>query len=209
LVLLGTPSGLLDYANEKLHVYSAAVCMATVCIVTPTSLLRDLALSGLETAIQLFSGAMDALPRSMATTNLEFLKYLRSQAMNKIAATTSVNTAEHSLNMQSSPESTNAHLEVVGWRTRLIRLASEKRRAGLEDPPVAQTVGSQTNASWPQNGVLALPMNEGDVADGAEVVERQWEFAFPQDLSLPSENLLFPGSSSPDLVGTACSQQHC
>ncbi|OCF40130.1 hypothetical protein I317_06081 [Kwoniella heveanensis CBS 569] len=105
-----------------LHAYSAAVCMATVCIVTPNSPLVELCMSFLETAINLFSAAQDALPQRVAKRNLDFLKRLRDHAIAKTASGGADFDGPVEVTSEASPTATAQHLEVIGWRTRLIQL---------------------------------------------------------------------------------------
>lgn len=160
-------------------------------------------MSCLETTIQLFEGALESLPRSLTSGNLDFLKFLRSQARAKIAAVGAVASVNQTSNAQMSPAMTANHLEMVGWTTRLVRLAKtgvdwteppsiascDNQGGQWTDPTISMptqppSLGQPSYALW--NGI-------GDDPASAPLV--------PPFHGLPSEGVMFPRADSPDMVG--------
>ncbi|WVF67473.1 hypothetical protein IAT40_002229 [Kwoniella sp. CBS 6097] len=169
-----------------LHAYSSAVCMATVCIVTPQSPLVGLCMSFLETAINLFAAAEDSLPQRVAKRNLDFLRWLRERAVTKTRSGHADPGGPQADLSESSPSATAEHLEVIGWRTRLIQLGAAGSHVA-QVPLVPSRPRSQPD--------------EGDrhVAKVADYVGGSVPNLVPEDGSSHAF-IPFPGIDSPDIL---------
>lgn len=113
------------------HAFSGAVCMATVCILSPGSALVTLAMSELESVISLLHSILASLPRPELKKNLAWLLQLRERAQAKISAAA----APIPSPQDAAEEDAFEHLSLVGWRTRLIQLGEGRPRENVPSMP--------------------------------------------------------------------------
>ncbi|KAL1408563.1 hypothetical protein Q8F55_005376 [Vanrija albida] len=124
------------------HAFSSAVCMATVCAVSPTSPLVTLAMAELESVINLLQSILSSLPHRELRKNLDWLLRLRERAKAKTLAARNAAANHDSSSTAGEPDGPAAkdpeeHLMLVGWRTRLIELGEGRPQVTIVDmPPV-------------------------------------------------------------------------
>ncbi|ORX41278.1 hypothetical protein BD324DRAFT_613935 [Kockovaella imperatae] len=102
------------------HLFTAAVCVGTLILRNPQSVLAQFALGQIDQAIDLFSAVLKHNPSPSMVQNREWLVRLRQRAVAKI----SHESHKPSTN-DTSPASYEGEedLELLGWRTRLIEQA--------------------------------------------------------------------------------------
>ncbi|EJT45626.1 hypothetical protein A1Q1_05775 [Trichosporon asahii var. asahii CBS 2479] len=127
------------------HAFSGAVCMATVCILSPGSALVTLAMTELESVIALLHSILASLPRPELRKNLAWLLQLRERAQAKISA------AAAPAPSPQPAEDAFEHLSLVGWRTRLIQLGEGRPREPVPSMPAASL---PEPADWYDNTLL-------------------------------------------------------
>ncbi|WOO82885.1 putative transcriptional regulatory protein [Vanrija pseudolonga] len=124
------------------HAFSSAVCMATVCAVSPTSPLVTLAMAELESVINLLQSILSSLPHRELRKNLDWLLRLRERAKAKTLAARNAAANHESGSTEGEPDGPAAkdpeeHLMLVGWRTRLIELGEGRPQVNIVAmPPV-------------------------------------------------------------------------
>ncbi len=142
----------------QVHIFSAAVCLSMVIIVSPTSPLAKLALSELESVISLFTQVNTVQAGRRMRMNLRWLQRLRTQALHKMNSAASHRGHPPAENV--SQEDAALH---VGWRTRLIQQGEHRAK------DVASSMQAQgfVVPQLPQPGHMAnsLPLEE----DGADL----------------------------------------
>jgi L-2-hydroxyglutarate oxidase LhgO len=106
--------------------FSAAACLATVCIASPTCSVADAAMRDIDLLFSLLTSARDAMPASWFRRDVDWFVQLRNKAL---AAKAQAQTQSHIREVDNGPSpETDAELEIVGWRTKLV-----KRSERVED----------------------------------------------------------------------------
>ena len=113
--------------DTQTHVFSAAVCLSTIPIVSPQTALTGLAMSYLDTAIALSREVQDVLPQRSLQENLGWLIRLRERAwkrMNEVHLNDmdASNPLELTIPERPIEPDVAEHLSLVGWRTKLVEL---------------------------------------------------------------------------------------
>ncbi|GFZ46004.1 hypothetical protein JCM24511_03738 [Saitozyma sp. JCM 24511] len=112
---------------HALFAHLTATCLATVCVINPTSPLASLALSEIETVISLSQAISTSQPRRGLKQSIDWLLWLQTKARARVLEVQGKSPLESMLSTAipsvSSPvDNAEEHLSLVGWRTRLIRL---------------------------------------------------------------------------------------
>jgi hypothetical protein len=100
------------------HAFSAAACLATVCIISPGCALVDLALRDLSVIIDLLPFVKDALPREAIQKDADWLTFLQQKAISAVQSHRRPTPLSRSNSIQADKD---AHLDIIGGKTRLIK----------------------------------------------------------------------------------------
>nr|XP_018263450.1 uncharacterized protein I303_03319 [Kwoniella dejecticola CBS 10117]OBR85608.1 hypothetical protein I303_03319 [Kwoniella dejecticola CBS 10117] len=145
------------------HVFNSAVCVGTLALRDPHNPLANFALIQIESAIRLMTSLIQnggSSPRSLK--NLQWLVQLRTRAMSKLETKADQNSNSTPGNESDDPE----HVEVLGWRTRLVERASQNRQTAktIESPTSVQATEALLN-SFDVNNIF--PLQQGQSLPGS------------------------------------------
>ncbi|GFZ52287.1 hypothetical protein JCM24511_10060 [Saitozyma sp. JCM 24511] len=153
------------------HAFNAAVCMGTLILQSPQNALTPFALAQIDTAISLYTTAVQARVSPRMVKNLQWLFRLRQRAQERISRAQALPGS----NREDPPSEDEDDIELIGWRTRLIQRAAKGTQTattissntpGLSNAtPSPHTVMTQTIAQ-------ALQQHFGPGDDGAPPEDR-------------------------------------
>ena len=163
------------------HLFTAAVCVGTLILRHPQSVLAQFALSQIDQAIVLFAAVIKHNPSPSMLQNHEWLTRLRARAITKISHEASKFPSRDSLASSTSVDG-EEDVELLGWRTRLIEQAGAGgHRArnivpGRVDPPSAPPMANPGPATGTfgemSSGNSPLPLAV------AEVLQQHLDYTF-------------------------------
>ena len=110
--------------TTQYHLFTAAVCVGTLILRNPQSVLAQFALSQIDQAINLFSAVLKHNPSPSMVQNHEWLVRLRQRAVVKIS-----NEGQRPNQGDGQSLEGEEDVELLGWRTRLIEQAGAGHRA--------------------------------------------------------------------------------
>ncbi|OAA59728.1 Transcription factor [Niveomyces insectorum RCEF 264] len=155
--------------NFWYHVFGSALCVGTLVLRHPGHPMAAFVLSQIDAAIALFTSLVQngaSTPRYQR--NLQWLQKLRSRAAAKMA-TVSAQNVQHAQNTASMAEAhtdqaaeDGEDVELIGWRTRLIRQADRHRQTTSSKMP-----GLAADNTTPN--MVASNTPNGSVNDGLMV----------------------------------------
>ncbi len=189
------------------NTFSAAVCLATMCIISPASPLVDLALSKVDEVVSLFTTVLPTFPGGGLRKNLKCLVWLREQYCQKaIDPTFSQSLVSDASTMRlASPspvDATGEHMSLVGWKTRLVEFGEDRQGAVITQPRSSNGDQQQSLfslAATPgldvQYSAAPLPSEEGNLHIGPS-------YQPCQPLGAESANFIPEGWSATAFVGS-------
>ena len=123
--------------------FSAAICLATVCLVSPQNPLVDLCLSDVTDVVAMYQAIRDAYPGGALRENLQCLQYLLQRIHGRISQTDPYRPFLSNIIPTSDEQSAGGvggddPMDLVGWKTRLVQVSEvravsngNQRRASL------------------------------------------------------------------------------
>lgn len=160
--------------HDQYHVFNSAVCVGTLVLHNPQNVLAAFAVSQIETAIALFSSAVQMHASPRAVGNLQWLLRLRSRALSKMhAAPNGGGDAGRAMDPEQSDS--DEDVELLGWRTRLI----ERAAAGAQ---TAKTIESEQGTHSRSN--LVPPSS----APYTNVLQQSSNVDFSEIFGIPTTN---------------------
>ena len=104
---------------------SAASCLGVICIVAPGCSLVPMAMRDFETVLSLLPHARDSMPREIARKDIEWIMGLHEKAVGAIEAHKISGSNRPTPNAYNS-DRTEAEINMAGWKTRLIKRATNQ-----------------------------------------------------------------------------------
>ncbi|WVR05530.1 hypothetical protein IAU60_002548 [Kwoniella sp. DSM 27419] len=123
------------------HTFNSAVCLSTLILKNPQNALASFALSQIDSAIYLYTSAVQAGSSRRTVSNLRWLLRLRAQADKKMHQ---VSVARSQSADNGATTDSEDDIELIGWRTRLIQRVSQGAQTAQT---IAQTGGRGTSAA--------------------------------------------------------------
>ncbi|WWC67436.1 uncharacterized protein I206_101344 [Kwoniella pini CBS 10737] len=140
------------------HIFTAAVCLGTMVLRNPTSMLAQFALTSIDQAISVYSLLIKQNNTTSMIQNHDWLTRLRSRVFNKIitvsqsqvgenvdresndegngerSSATTAGSRSHRDSIHSANTNGEEDLDIVGWKTRLIESASNGTQIAINIP---------------------------------------------------------------------------
>jgi hypothetical protein len=144
--------------------FSAAACLATVCIASPTCSVAEAAMRDIDLLFSLLTSARDGMPASWFRRDVDWFVQLRNKAL---AAKAQAQSQSRVLEVDNGPSpETDAELEIVGWRTKLVK-RSERVEDDFSQSQQPWTITSNLEAQPAADGVMSGMSAEDWVRLGA------------------------------------------
>ncbi|KAI9147388.1 hypothetical protein HJFPF1_12408 [Paramyrothecium foliicola] len=178
--------------GKSFHVFNSALCLGTLVLRDPGNGMGTIVIAKIDASIALFTSLIQhgaGTPRYQR--NLQWLQKLRARAMAKIA---SASAALRSDSLVGSDQQADCDagedredLELVGWRTRLIQLATDQKRTTTRTVRLtttgrqnAEMQGSPSNESGITMPTTLLPISTSDSTD--DILHDFWDPIILQDV---------------------------
>ena len=185
-------------------IFSAAICMATVCLVSPDNPLVGLCLSDLNDVIAMYESIRDAYPGGALRENLKCLKYLVKQYYERSPSTDPIQAYLHMgypiRDESQDARDKNDHMDLVGWKTRLIELSEGRVVARPREHSGSKSANGGTNEKVPSGkapeGIVPVPpgpaMDLGEVMHDEPPTHDMTSIMVSLDLNVSMTGLITP-----------------
>ncbi|WVW79032.1 hypothetical protein I302_100995 [Kwoniella bestiolae CBS 10118] len=153
------------------HIFTAAVCLGTMVLRNPTSVLSQFAITSIDQSINVYSLLIKQNNTTSMIQNHDWLSRLRKRAFNKVvvAAQNQQDESNHNQSRRDSLASTGdgsvqEDMDIVGWRTRLIESASNGTQIGVNIPSSSSSSRppNQSHISSDANHIFTPPHSSSD-----------------------------------------------
>ncbi|WRT65255.1 uncharacterized protein IL334_002198 [Kwoniella shivajii] len=147
------------------HIFTAAVCLGTMVLRNPTSVLAQFALTSIDQSISVYSSLIKQNNSPSMVQNHDWLIRLRSRAFTKIISSNQKQNQEwetgsgrSQLGSLNNDTGVEEDMDIVGWRTRLIESASNGSQIAINIPSSSGAAGptSSSNINKQLNPTNAL-----------------------------------------------------
>ncbi|WRT69339.1 uncharacterized protein IL334_006323 [Kwoniella shivajii] len=136
------------------HAFNCAVCLGTLIFRSPQNALAGFALSQIDATIAVYTAGVQGGTSKRMLNNLRWLLRLRAQAARKIDRTVAPD-----MQAESTADSDDENIELIGWRTRLIERVSkgsQKARTISHNTPSVSGATESPNADVNDTVSIAL-----------------------------------------------------
>jgi hypothetical protein len=157
------------------HTFNAAVCIGTLILVSPKNPLATFALAQIDAAISLYTAAVQGKPSRRKVHNFQWLLRLRQKAHLRMTEAATGSSLTSSTNLAGSTplgdaDGGNEDVELLGWRTRLIRRGARTQTATTiaTSSPFNSATSVSPEAAVAETVTQALQQHFGPATGGSD-----------------------------------------